>query len=128
LKKPRSASGLSKICALAQLASGPKNLYATWPPSSAGGGSLGSWYAKKLLAWDAPRRLLAEHYCRTAGACDSDVVPPWAGIALLGSGPDPVSALQTGLQIWNCGSGMISQRCQSRCFLESTGRWQAFDR
>jgi hypothetical protein len=85
----------------AQLASGPKNLYATWPPSSAGGGSLGSWYAKKLLAWDAPRRLLAEHYCRTAGACDSDVVPPWAGIALLGSGPDPVSALQTGLQIWN---------------------------
>jgi hypothetical protein len=89
----------------AQLASGPKNLYASWPPTSAGGGSLGSWYSKKLLAWDAPRRLLAEHYCRAAGACDAEVVPPWAGIALLGCGPDPVSALQTGLQIWNWSPG-----------------------
>ncbi len=67
------------------LASGPKNAYATWPPSSSGS-SLGSWYRKAWLAYDPPLRLLREHFCMglpVPTGCNLGIVPYWAGLELL---------------------------------------------
>jgi len=72
-----------------ELASGNKNAYGTWPPSTASGP--GSWYNKKWLQYDGDIRLLREHYCGTApppDLCGGDYAPYWAGIALLGTRPD----------------------------------------
>lgn len=38
-----------------EFASGPKNQYSTWPPSSAGSGGLGSWFGKKQVAYEDSR-------------------------------------------------------------------------
>lgn len=96
----------------AELASGDKKAYSTWPPSSSGS-PLGSWYSKKLLRWDPARRMLAEHYCRdyTGGeaSCGFEICPPWVGVVLLGTRPDTISTKQVGLQIWNFSPGDASR-------------------
>lgn len=66
------------------LASGSKNAYSCWPPSS--GCGPGSWYGKAWLAWDAPERLLREHYCAgqpVPAGCNLAAVPHWIGVRLL---------------------------------------------
>jgi hypothetical protein len=94
---------------MAELASGPKFRYSTWPPSSSGGGTLGSWFSKKLLLWSAERRLVAEHFCTDIGSgidgCQFDITPPWAGIKLLGTRPDTIAIKQVGFQLWNWSPG-----------------------
>jgi len=73
----------------AEFASGPKNLYSIWPPSSAGS-TIGSWFRKKQIAYDDSLRLMREHYC--AGqpipqSCGYELVPDWIGVKLLGVKP-----------------------------------------
>jgi hypothetical protein len=88
-----------------EFASGPKNAYSSWPPTSSGGGALGGWFSKKLLSWDPGRRLLAEHYCQYYLACSYQITPPWAGVVLLGTSLDSPVSRQVGLQIWNYAPG-----------------------
>ncbi len=77
----------------AEFASGPKNLYSIWPPSSAGS-TIGSWFRKKQIAYDDSLRLMREHYCignPIPDACGYDLVPDWIGIRLLGVRPGNVA-------------------------------------
>jgi hypothetical protein len=76
-----------------EFASGPKNLYSTWPPSSAGS-TIGSWFNKKWIAYDDSLRLSREHYCAgqpVPQACNAELVPPWIGVQLLGVSPGNVN-------------------------------------
>jgi hypothetical protein len=76
-----------------EFASGPKNLYFTWPPT-ASGSNLGGWYGHKWIQYDAPERLFREHYCRQLpipGGCDLGLVPYWIGLKLLGVSPGDVT-------------------------------------
>lgn len=84
----------------AELASGNKNLYSTWPPSSSGS-AVGGWYQKKWLAYDdsitaadgvsnATGHMMREHYCASTpvpDACNLYITPAWVGIKLLGVSP-----------------------------------------
>lgn len=77
----------------AEFASGPKNLYFTWPPSSSGS-TLGSWFSKKWIQYDDSLRLWREHYCQmqpVPGSCDLGQVPYWIGVKLLGVSPGDVT-------------------------------------
>src|SRR5262245_16340226 len=85
----------------AQFASGNKNSYSTWPPSA--GAGPGSWYYKAHIEFDEPRRLFAERYCAAPpypDNCRASVVPPWAGIKLLGVAPDTIAAKRVNWHWW----------------------------
>jgi hypothetical protein len=72
-----------------EFASGAKNQYSVWPPSSSGS-SLGSWFNKKWVAYDDSLRLFREHYCNTQPVpqnCNLELVPYWVGTKLLGVRP-----------------------------------------
>jgi len=76
-----------------EFASGPKNLYSVWPPSSSGS-ALGSWYSKKWVQYDDSLRLFREHYCNTRPApqsCNLPLVPYWIGVKLLGVRPGDIA-------------------------------------
>lgn len=76
-----------------EFASGPKNAYFTWPPTT-GGSPLGSWYDKKWIQYDDSLRLFREHYCRgvpVPAGCDLGLVPYWIGLKLLGVSPGDVT-------------------------------------
>jgi hypothetical protein len=76
-----------------EFASGPKNAYGIWPPSATGS-SLGSWFQKKLVAYEDSLRLFREHYCAgqpVPSGCFFERTPPWAGVKLLGISPDSLS-------------------------------------
>lgn len=76
-----------------EFASGPKNQYFTWPPSSSGS-VLGSWYNRKWIQYDDSLRLFREHYCRqlpVPDGCDLGIVPYWIGVKLLGVTPGDVA-------------------------------------
>jgi hypothetical protein len=110
-----------------ELASGPKFAYSGWPPSSAGGGTLGGWYNKKLMGYVPEARLLTEHYCRSAsslpGSCAADVCPPYVGIKLLGIRPDTVSTKQVTMYLANYEPGDTTRDEDSERFnILSTGR------
>jgi len=88
----------------AELASGPKNAYSGWPPSSSGS-LYGSWYYKKLLAWDGPQRLLREHRCSgppIPEGCHFEITPTWMGIQLL---TPPGAGQQVTVGVWNYAPG-----------------------
>lgn len=108
----------------AEMASGPKNSYSTWPPTATGGGSLGGWYGKKEFMWDAGRRLLAEHYCENVTACHEQVVPPWVGIQLLGVHPDTVANKIVGLHLWNFSPGDDTRDQDFEKFALLSSPWQ----
>ena len=90
----------------AQLVSGNKAAYPTWPPSAASGP--GSWYYQTYVDFDSTRRLYREHYC-SAGpypdACNFHLVPPWAGVKLLRASPGPVDSIGTGFHWWAFATG-----------------------
>jgi len=68
-----------------ELASGDKNSYTCWPPSSLCG-TTGNWYSKQWLQYDASRRLVREHYCAALPVPDGCIlsrVPAWMGVQLL---------------------------------------------
>ncbi len=75
-----------------EFASGNKNAYSVWPPSSTAGP--GSWFSKKWLEYDEPQRLLREHFCfqlPITGGCQLGNVPYWIGLAFLGVRPGSIS-------------------------------------
>jgi hypothetical protein len=70
----------------AELASGDRSDYSLWPPTSASGGDQGSWYQKKLIAYDADSlRLFREHRCYNILDCQFEHVPYWVGYSILGA-------------------------------------------
>jgi hypothetical protein len=76
-----------------EFASGSKNLYSVWPPSSSGS-TVGSWFNKKWVAYDDSLRLFREHYCNTLpvpGGCNLALVPYWIGVKLLGVRPGDIA-------------------------------------
>ena len=110
-----------------ELASGNKSAYSSWPPSAAAGGTLGGWYNKKLMRYDAPSRVMAEHYCVSyssgESSCNSFIVPPWVGVQLLGVRPDTVSNKKVTLYIANYSPGDTTRDQDVERFgLMSSGR------
>ncbi len=110
-----------------EFASGPKNAYSNWPPSSSGGGTLGSWYNKKKMGYVPSARLLTEHYCKSyvggAATCEDVVCPPRVGIKLLGIHPDTVSNKQVTMYIANYSPGDTTRNeDRERYNILSTGR------
>src|SRR5262249_3192940 len=94
----------------AQFASGDKNKYSTWPPSA--GSGPGSWYFKAHIEYDAPRRLFSERYCIAPpypNGCAASVVPPWAGIKLLGVTPGDIATKRVHWRWWSFQPGDASK-------------------
>ena len=94
----------------AQFASGNKNSYSVWPPSA--GSGPGSWYFKAHIEYDAPRRLFSERYCAAPpypDNCRESVVPPWAGIKILGVTPDSIGAKRVNWRWWSYSPGDTSR-------------------
>jgi len=90
-----------------EMASGPKNAYSSWPPSSSGS-SIGSWFEKKWVQYDDTLRLIREHYCAALpipNGCFLDRVPEWVGIKLLGTRPESLSTKQVTLGAWRWSPG-----------------------
>ena len=90
-----------------EMASGPKNAYGVWPPSSSVS-TIGSWFSKKWIQYDDTLRLIREHYCAAQpvpSGCVLERVPEWVGIMLLGTSPEPVSAKQVTLSAWTYAPG-----------------------
>ena len=81
----------------AQLVSGDREAYTSWPPSSSTGP--GSWYYKSYFEYDSTRRLVMERYCQALPVpdrCNISYCPPWVGVKLLRTisrVPDPVRAV-----------------------------------
>ncbi len=110
-----------------ELASGNKAGYSSWPPSAAAGGTLGGWFNKKVLKYDATARLLGEHYCSSyvsgEASCQFEIVPPWVGIQLLGVRPDTVANKRVTLFIANYAPGDTTRDEDTERFaIMSTGR------
>jgi hypothetical protein len=110
-----------------EFASGPKNAYSSWPPSSSGGGTLGSWYNKKKMGYVPDARMITEHYCRSwalgEASCELHVVPARVGIKLLGIRPDTVANKQVTVYFANYAPGDTTRdEDAERYNLMSTGR------
>jgi hypothetical protein len=87
-----------------QLASGDRNSYACWPPSSACS-STGGWYNKKWLQYDGAQRLAREHYCAAQpvpAGCVLTRVPEWMGVQLL---TPPTAGQHVTLAAWSWSPG-----------------------
>ena len=94
----------------AQLASGDKNRYSTWPPTA--GAGPGSWYFKAHIEYDAARRLYSERYCLAPpypNGCAASVVPPWAGVKLLGVTPGDIADKRVNWRWWKFALGDTSR-------------------
>lgn len=90
----------------AQLVSGNRNAYTGWPPSANSGP--GSWYYKTYADYDTTRRLYREHFCQTSpypSACNFAYCPPWAGVKLLATHPEPVAGKTVSLHWWSYAPG-----------------------
>jgi hypothetical protein len=84
-----------------EMASGSKNSYSSWPPTS--GSGPGGWYLKKWIAYDdsmvfsdstVAGRLFREHFCfgrPIPDGCQAQTVPYWMGLKLLGVRPGNLS-------------------------------------
>ncbi len=93
-----------------EFASGNKNAYSVWPPSSSGGP--GSWFSKKWIQYDADTtRMLREHFCLqkpVPSGCRLESVPYWIGLAFLGVKPGSLadtSSKKTTLAAWGYAPG-----------------------
>jgi len=90
-----------------EMASGPKNSYTVWPPSSSGS-TIGSWFSKKWVQYDDSLHMIREHYCNglpIPSGCFLERVPEWVGIKLLGTGPEPLDTKQVTLSAWTYAPG-----------------------
>lgn len=70
----------------AQLVSGNREAYTTWPPSATSGP--GSWYYRTYFEYDTARTMIAERYCRALpvpDGCGVSYCPPWVGLQYLRS-------------------------------------------
>jgi hypothetical protein len=89
-----------------ELASGNRNAYSCWGPSS-GCSSVGGWYSKKLFAWDDSLRLEREHFCfgqPVPNGCKFENVPFAVGIKLL-TPPDTARGQKVTFAAWNYNPG-----------------------
>ncbi len=71
-----------------EFASGNKNAYTNWAPSSADPSGTGSWFNKKQIAYDPALQLFREHYCLRLpipDGCQYEKTPYWVGVKLLGA-------------------------------------------
>jgi hypothetical protein len=87
-----------------ELASGPKNSFANWPPN-------GSWFKKKQIAWVDSLNMFTERYCESVpipGNCRYAVTPEIAAVKLLGVRPGSLSNpldKQITMQSWSFAPG-----------------------
>jgi hypothetical protein len=91
-----------------ELASGPKNGYNAWPPSTNDASGNGFWFSKKWVQYNDTLRMIQEHYCIAQpipSACVLERVPEWVGVKLLGTGPEPLSTKQVTLAAWRWSPG-----------------------
>ena len=89
-----------------ELASGSKNDFSCWPPSSHCTATYGAWYSKRWVQYDDSLRLLREHFCQAApvpASCNLSRVPCWAGVRLLGVRPGSLAdtSMHVTLAAWN---------------------------
>ena len=94
----------------AQLASGDKKRYTQWPPTGSSGP--GSWYYKALIDYDEERRLYAERFCLSPPipeGCLSSLVPPLAGVKLLGVSPGGLVDKRVNWRWWTFEAGDASR-------------------
>jgi hypothetical protein len=87
-----------------ELASGDRNTYTCWPPSSACSAT-GGWYTKAWLQYDATPRLAREHYCAAQpvpAGCVLTRVPEWMGVQLL---KPPTAGQHVTLAAWSWSPG-----------------------
>lgn len=90
----------------AQLVSGNKNAYGTWPPSSGSGPA--SWYYRTYVDYQSARRLYREHFCALPpypAACNLLYTPPWAGVKLLRTLPDSITTKTISFNWWSYAPG-----------------------
>jgi hypothetical protein len=93
-----------------ELASGNKNAYVNWPPSSSDPSGQGGWFANKWIVYDAPQRLLREHYCDRPPLppdptnCRLERAPYWIGLQLL-TPPDTAAGQRVTLAAWSWSPG-----------------------
>lgn len=105
---------------------GNKSAYNCWPPS-AGCSSLGSWFAKKQIAYTDSLRLFSETYCQNILDCKNFLAPPTAGVMLLGVRPGSVvdtvaNHKQVSLSVWSYSPGSFARdEDVERYALMSTG-------
>jgi hypothetical protein len=106
----------------AQLVSGDKNAYSTWPPSATSGP--GSWYYKTHFEYDAARRLYKEHYCARLpfpGDCNFEYCPPWAAVKLLGVSPEPIASKTISFNWWSYSPGDTARDTDAERYAFLTG-------
>ncbi len=90
-----------------ELASGNKNAYTNWPPSSTDPSGTGSWFNKKQIVYDDSLHLYREHYCSNLpipDGCHYERAPYWVGIKLLGTkglAEDTTTHRGVTLQAWS---------------------------
>jgi len=90
-----------------EMASGPKNSYSVWPPSSSGS-TIGSWFSKKWIQYDDSLHMVRERYCAglpIPNGCFLERVPAWVGIKLLGTRPESLATKQITLSAWSYAPG-----------------------
>jgi len=78
------------VALYAQLVSGNREAYSSWPPSSSTGP--GSWYYKVFFEYEAARRLVMERYCQgtpVPSGCNVGYCPPWVGLKVLRTVSNP---------------------------------------
>jgi hypothetical protein len=93
-----------------EFASGNKNAYSCWPPSSSCGP--GSWFSRKWLAYDDSLRLFREHYCQSVpmpAACNLSYTPYWVGVKVLGSKHGGIPAPRVTVAPWKYSPGNTSR-------------------
>jgi len=109
----------------AEMASGNKNAYPTWPPSSSSGP--GSWYNRKWLQYDDSLRMIREHYCSRLTVPDNcifEAVPYWAAVKVL-TPPDEAAGQKITLAAWDYSPGdAIRDEDVERYAIMSTGAVQ----
>ncbi len=87
----------------AQLVSGNKNAYASFPPTG--------WYYKTHVDYDGPRRLYKEHYCAASypQGCNFAACPPWAAVKLLKVSSAPLESTTVSFNWWSYSPGDASR-------------------
>ncbi len=94
----------------AQLVSGDKNAYATWPPSSSSGPR--SWYYSTLFDYDSTRSLYQERFCLSLpypNGCLISYAPPWVGVKLLKTEGGDRASQRTNFRWWTYSPGDVSR-------------------
>ena len=115
-----------------EFASGNKNGYVNWPPSSADPGGLGFWYRRKWVQSEDSLQLVREHYCANGpapDACQLQVAPHWIGLCCLGSrgAPQDPTARTLTLAGWNFRPGAVDRdQDVERYARMSSGTWETF--